>query len=67
MKEPPGMTLIRCVEAWYSESETQARRRIFHNGEAWKKEALARIAAGKDTADRLFDPSDPWTLEPEAP
>lgn len=65
MKEPAGMTLIRCVEAWYGESETQARRRIFDNGEAWKREALQRIAAGKDTAGKLFDPADHWETKPE--
>ena len=67
MTEPHGMTLIRCVQQHYGESETAARRRIYTNGDTWKREALRRIAAGKTTAAALFDPNDPWELKLEQP
>ena len=58
-----AMRLIVAVQQHYRESETQARRRIYHNGETWKAEALRRLEAGTPV-ERLFEPDSKWRLKP---
>ena len=59
----PMMILVEAVMAHYRENETAARRRIFHNGDTWRDEALRRIAEGVEP-ERLFDPDVKWRLRP---
>lgn len=59
-----GMLLINAVMDYYRESETQARRRIYHNGDAWKAEAIRRIEAGITEPVELFNPDNKWRLRP---
>ena len=59
-----GMLLINAVMDYYRENETQARRRIFSNGDAWKAEAIRRIEEGITEPAELFNPDRKWRLRP---
>ena len=59
-----GMRLINAVMDYYRESETQARRRIYSNGDAWKAEAIRRIESGITEPNELFNPDNKWRLRP---
>ena len=58
----PMTKLVDAVMTYYRENETAARRRILHNGETWKAEALRRIGEGITAPEALFNPDRKWRL-----